>query len=208
MNKRLWWALALVLGLTLWLAQADDEALLARPDRPREGARQGADRTPAAKSSREDRLHAVAPAGRASGPAHAVEGDALMASVVRWQSRVRTAPTASAPRDSAWEAARPPAPPPVRVVKEAPPPPPPPMAPRFPHAWVGRFNDEALPGGAASGASAPAAVARAVVTGPQTTWVVREGDVIEGQWRIDRIQDRTMSLTYLPLQQQQTVAMR
>lgn len=64
--------------------------------------------------------------------------------------------------------------------------------------------------GVTSGVSAPAsqAIARAVLAGPQNTWVVRAGDVIEGQWRVDRIQDRTMSLTYLPLKQQQTVVMR
>lgn len=73
-------------------------------------------------------------------------------------------------------------------------PPPPPMAPRFPHAWVGRFNDEA--------------VNRAVLSGPQSTWVVRAGDVLEGQWRVDAIQDRRMTLTYLPLNQQQTVGMK
>ena len=83
------------------------------------------------------------------------------------------------------------------------------MAPRFPHAWVGRFNDESV-AAAASGASGVAAqpVQRAILNGPETTWVVRAGDVIEGQWRVDRIQDRTMSLTYLPLKQQQTVVMR
>lgn len=68
------------------------------------------------------------------------------------------------------------------------------MAPPFPHAWVGRFNDDRA--------------LRAVLTGAQSTWVVKAGDVIEGQWRVDEIQDRTMSLTYLPLKQQQTLVMR
>jgi hypothetical protein len=70
------------------------------------------------------------------------------------------------------------------------------MAPAFPHRWLGRMNDEAP------------ALNRAIVAGPQSTWVVREGDVIEGQWRVDKIQDRSMQLTYLPLQQSQTVTMR
>jgi hypothetical protein len=38
--------------------------------------------------------------------------------------------------------------------------------------------------------------------------VAREGDVIEGQWRVDQIQERLIRLTYLPLQQSQTVAMK
>ena len=51
-------------------------------------------------------------------------------------------------------------------------------------------------------------IQRAVLAGPVATWVVKEGDVIEGQWRVDSIQDRTMRLTYLPLQQSQTVSMK
>ena len=75
------------------------------------------------------------------------------------------------------------------------------MAPPFPHTWVGRFNDE-------PSSVSTAVVPRAVLVGAHSTWVVRTGDVIEGQWRIDLIQDRSMRLTYLPLQQQQTVAMK
>lgn len=125
--------------------------------------------------------------------------------------------TTSSP--SAWASMAPPPPPPV---KEAPPPPPPPpMAPRFPHAWIGRVNDEtvsavtapASTNAAASGATAAPArpsrpIQRAVLAGPVATWVVKEGDVIDSQWRVDRIQDRSMSLTYLPLQQSQTVSMK
>ena len=81
------------------------------------------------------------------------------------------------------------------------------MAPRFPHAWIGRINDEAA--SAAATASQPASpIQRAVLAGPVATWVVKEGDVIDRQWRVDRIQDRTMSLTFLPLQQSQTVSMK
>ena len=95
------------------------------------------------------------------------------------------------------------------------------MAPRFPHAWIGRVNDEtvsavtapASANAAASGATAAPArparpIQRAVLAGPVATWVVKEGDVIDSQWRVDRIQDRSMSLTYLPLQQSQTVSMK
>ncbi len=128
----------------------------------------------------------------------------LVNRVQAWQARraevdalpPARAMTAAAP--SAWSAAMPP-----------PPPPPPkqaqaadakPVAPPFPHQWVGRFDDEAS-GGAK-------AVRRAVISGPVSTWVAREGDVIEGQWRVDQIQERLIRLTYLPLQQSQTVAMK
>ncbi|MDE2594154.1 MAG: hypothetical protein KGL57_07930 [Burkholderiales bacterium] len=91
----------------------------------------------------------------------------------------------------AWGPSLPPPPPPPPVSKQvAHVEPPSPQAPRFPHQWVGRFND------------------MAVVSGPQQTWVVAAGQVIDGQWRIDQIRDRQMQLTYLPFKQAQTVAMR
>jgi hypothetical protein len=48
----------------------------------------------------------------------------------------------------------------------------------------------------------------AVVAGPLTTWVVKPGDVIQGQWRVDAIDGSQMRVTYLPLSQSQTVGMR
>lgn len=113
----------------------------------------------------------------------------LVQSVAQWQSRqplLPLTPDAGMP----WASQRPPPPPPVETVSAVPPPP---TAPPFPHAWVGRFNDSAN---------------RAIVAGTDSTWVVAVGDVIDGQWRIDQIQERQMSLTYLPLQQHQTVAMK
>lgn len=157
---------------------------------------------------------------------------ALSEGVIAWRLRLTDAEVLPPARPmttaspSAWASMAPPPPPPVKAVP--PPPPPPPMAPRFPHAWIGRVNDEtvsvaAIPAAvapaassasaAASGATAaparaPRPIQRAVLAGPVATWVVKEGDVIEGQWRVDRIQDRSMSLTYLPLQQSQTVSMK
>lgn len=90
-----------------------------------------------------------------------------------------------------WGASLPPPPPPPPPVKQAVvQAPPPPQAPRFPHAWVGRFND------------------MAVISGTQRTWVLAEGQVIDGKWRVDQIQERQMQLTYLPFKQAQTVAMQ
>ena len=56
-------------------------------------------------------------------------------------------------------------------------------------------------------AALPATV-KAVIAGPQATWVLAAGEVIDGQWRIDRIDPRGLTLTYLPLQLPQTVAMK
>ena len=67
------------------------------------------------------------------------------------------------------------------------------MAPAFPYAWVGRFVDEAP---------------RAVIVGPNRTWVLAPGEVIEGQWRVGAIAERQLTVTYLPLNQDQSVALK
>ncbi len=227
-----------------WAAMqpSDDGVELAASDKRGASASRGRD---SGKDGGKDAAPSRRPAGadrRASGVARAPSGVdaaaapwtdvALSEGVQAWRLRLAEAEalpparpmTTSSP--SAWASMAPPPPPPV---KEAPPPPPPPpMAPRFPHAWIGRVNDEtvsavaapsalaaaaASANAAASGATAAPArparpIQRAVLAGPVATWVVKEGDVIEGQWRVDRIQDRSMSLTYLPLQQSQTVSMK
>lgn len=195
--------LAAVLGATLWLSSQDegdegaDAVEVVTSRRPADAAPASTGtRAPDATSSK-----ANSPAAPASNPAAAVQAS-LQSGLSGWLARrteAATLPPArpmTAAMPSAWSAQLPPPPPaPRRVAQEAPPPP---MAPRFPHAWVGRFNDE----------SASRPLQRAVVSGPVSTWVVSAGDVIEGQWRVDRIQGHTMSLTYLPLQQSQIVSMK
>ncbi|HEX5357279.1 MAG TPA: hypothetical protein VFW93_13755 [Aquabacterium sp.] len=208
MNRPLLIVLALVAGLAVYLGSQGDDELLASPKAGQAQRKRGKDTAPGGPSTE----RRSAPVGGKTDLVEPWVAQALMDGVNRWQQRERASAQEGSTHQTvvAWAGVNPPPPPapPKSVAEGAPPPPPPPMAPRFPHAWVGRFNDESLP--QASGASAPALAvgARAVLTSPQSTWVVRVGDVIEGQWRIDRIQDRTMSLTYLPLQQQQTVVMR
>lgn len=189
MNRKLLIGVAVVAGLSLYVSMQSDDELLA----PSKAGSRAAPHT-------STQTAAMAKAA----PIDAVVASALIQGVAMWQARGidQADPIGHVPLSplSAWAGVRPPAPPPSTVVEASNEPPPPPMAPRFPHAWVGRFNDES--------ATSKLSVDRAVVAGPRTTWVVRDGDVIEGQWRIDRIQGRTMSLTYLPLQQQQTVSMR
>lgn len=200
--------LAAVLGATLWLSSQDEgdegadavEVVTSRRPADAASASTGT-RAPDATSSTATSPNAISPAAPASNPAAAVQAS-LQSGLSGWLARrteAATLPPArpmTAATPSAWSAQLPPPPPaPRRVAQEAPPPP---MAPRFPHAWVGRFNDE----------SAPRPLQRAVVSGPVSTWVVSAGDVIEGQWRVDRIQGHTMSLTYLPLQQSQIVSMK
>lgn len=224
MNRGLWLVLAVVGGLSLYMGTQSDDELLA-PSRQSNG-RVGGKAAGKAVESPDGTTQADAARPKAGSPRAADKrvpamepwlAQALVQGVARWEVRGIGHSDAHGPSGdlSAWRSTQPPPPPPVAVVDAGPPPAP--TAPPFPHAWVGRFNDEApnatpsaAPDTAASGASAPAShtIARAVLVGPQSTWVVHAGDVIEGQWRVDRIQDRTMSLTYLPLKQQQTVVMR
>jgi hypothetical protein len=51
-------------------------------------------------------------------------------------------------------------------------------------------------------------VACAVILGPRSTWIVKAGDVIEEEWRVDAVLPRAVTLTYLPLSQTQTVSMK
>lgn len=222
MNRKLLVALAVVGGLSLYLnGSSDDELLAAGKGGARKGAPERAARNTRAASPDAPEADARAGAGAGAREASAARmapwvADGLSQGVAQWLARANAdqgaqatqATQATSHGPSAWASMQPPPPPPPKPMAAADlPPPPPPTAPRFPHAWVGRFNDDALPA-AAGVASAPLPVNRAVISGPETTWVVRAGDVIEGQWRVDSIQERRMTLTYLPLNQQQTLGMR
>ena len=67
------------------------------------------------------------------------------------------------------------------------------MAPPFPHTWVGRYVGDGT---------------RAVIEGGAKTWVVQAHDGIEGKWQVDAIDDQHLHLTYLPLQQSQTINLK
>lgn len=200
MKPAMWGALVGVLGLTVWLASQDSAEVepVARTERPARGAH-----APEPSDPGEGRQRPARTATRAT-PTSAASSEpdeaqrSLSLGVQAWQRRLAAAAEpASRPHSGAaspWASMAPPPPPPPKPVA-----PPPPQAPRFPYAWLGRFNDE--PG-------AERAVQRAVIEGPQRTWVVGTGEVIDGQWRVDQIQERSLRLTYLPLQQAQTVAMR
>lgn len=201
-------ALAVALGATLWLQQGEDTSGVELAERRGASRTQPADRSAAAGRADTSTRHA-GQSGEAHAPRTRAErapeaaGAWLVERVQVWRARraeVESLPPARAmtmATPSAWAAALPPPPPPPKVDRSAQAEP---VAPPFPHQWVGRFDDEASVG------SKP--VRRAVISGPVSTWVAREGDVIEGQWRVDQIQDRLMRLTYLPLQQSQTVAMK
>lgn len=191
-------ALALVLGATLYLSSQPDDSV--EPVRAAGRPAPASGQVEAGEARPPTTMPDPTPARSQAGDSWAHQ--ALVQAVGQWRQRtVVGLPTGAAGQRSTWGSMQPPPPPPPAYTP--PPPPPPPMAPPFPHRWVGRLLDEASePGGKAL------PVARAVLAGPVSTWVVKAGDVIEGTWRVDQIQERRMRLTYLPLQQQQSVEMR
>jgi hypothetical protein len=86
----------------------------------------------------------------------------------------------------------PPAPPPPLP---APPPPAKPVAPPLPFSFVGLMDEKGLP--------------RRVFLGKgDQLIIVKANDVVEGQYRVDRITENTVDLTYLPLNQKQTISIQ
>lgn len=95
---------------------------------------------------------------------------------------------AVAPRaDSAWDTAPPP--PPAEAVAPSVAPAvasvaPAPVAPPFPYRWVGDLIDDRGH--------------QALLDGPQRALGARVGDVLDDTWRVDAIDERRLTITWLP----------
>jgi Wiskott-Aldrich syndrome protein len=180
-NQWLYAALAATLLATAWLAlepDAQTEPAVAVSADAR-GQRRGA-ASPAADSAARTPSMAV-PSARISvaqvpGPAPTPPVEA--------KARNPWAPLA-ADALAAWTPPAPPAPPPkpAAVVAEAAPPPKPPP-PTFPYKWIGQITDAAGP--------------LALLDSPQRSTGARAGDVLDGRWRIDKVSDAQIELTWLP----------
>jgi hypothetical protein len=97
-------------------------------------------------------------------------------------------PTNNIPREALFDSQTwdPPPPPPPK-----PGPPPPPVAPPLPYVVIGKkLEDLAW---------------EVYLTRGEQTFIAREKLVLEGQYRVDSIKPPTMTLTYLPLNQTQTL---
>lgn len=76
----------------------------------------------------------------------------------------------------------------------APPPPPPrPVAPPFPYAYMGGLSDEG--------------VRTAFFMKGERVLPVKAGDVVDAAYRVDEMNDRQMTVTYLPLNETMSVAL-
>jgi len=90
-----------------------------------------------------------------------------------------------------WTPPPPPPPPPAPV--PPPPPPPPPTAPPVPFKFIGQIEDKT---------AKPAAF----ITKGEALLVVHVGDVLENTYRVESFSPAQVVVTYLPLQQRQTIA--
>ena len=86
----------------------------------------------------------------------------------------------------------PPPPPPPPAPAPPPEPPPAPTAPPVPFKFIGQFEDKS---------SKPAAF----ITKGDALFVVHVGDVVESNYRIESFSSAQVVVTYLPLQQRQTI---
>lgn len=145
-----------------------------------------------AGARRADTTSPSRPRDEARRPASARAQDAAASSAsVDWRPLERAPwPEASDAQLAAWQPPPPPAPPPP----PPPAPPPPPVAPPLPYQMIGRLEEQG--------------VVSALLATAQATRAVRVGDVIDGQWRVDQISDRGLSLTWLPGKLPQTLSYR
>jgi hypothetical protein len=174
-------ALALTLAATLWLAVGDaaDNNSAAQPVA-------GNSRAPVLSSS-----------GTNGGSSAKTQVEAKADAAVPLDSAPVARPAwAQPPADEAQFAAWSPPPPPPAPPFVAPPPAPPaaPQAPPFPYQLIGRLVEGNQ--------------AQILLAGPNSTLAVRVGDVVDGQWRVDQINEGGLNLTWLPAKLNQTLGFR
>lgn len=95
-------------------------------------------------------------------------------------------PVANAFKSTSWYIAKPAPPPPP------PPPPPEPTAPPLPFTYMGRYED-------------PPKLLVILASGNKV-YTVSEGEVIDGNYRVEHITDSAVSLVYLPLNINQSLS--
>ena len=201
-SRGLWVALVVTLGATLWLTSQDEgDDLLASPAagaaRPGSNfssqvSRPSADPSTRLNTTAQAQARTVPDASQAPASVHPEPATWWAERLQPWRERQQGTEMPGAPDarpDSlAWQAAVPP--PPAAPVSAQPAPEGPPA---FPYPWVGQVVD---------------GQPRAVIAGPQRTWLLAVGDTLDGQWRLQSLSDRQLTFLYLPLQQPLVVSAR
>jgi hypothetical protein len=186
--RRLFWLLAVLMGVAIFVEtrdeKADDEALALPMTHGHAAAVQQPGMLPAAIGD----LHAAHAARReqlAGSLARALEVDAK---TVDWPSLPEAA-------RRSWEAVPTPSSPTVQAASD-----PAPAPPEVPFQWIGLWEQP-------SAASGVPAARVAIISLSRGTRLAHAGDVLEDDWKVDRISGDQIQLTYLPLRVRQTLAM-
>lgn len=177
-NHRRWLLWGPLLAVAAWLAFFGDKS-------PTSGAAASLPTRPAPEVAQPARTAPAEPKPEAPKPD-------LLAALVSREQLIPQGPLAAA---EAGKAARdpfsarswnPPPPPPVAAQPAAP------TAPPLPYAFIGKKHEgEAW---------------EVYLTRGDQTFVAREGEVLEGNYRVDRILPPTLTLTYLPLGEVQSLS--
>jgi hypothetical protein len=186
-RRRLLWLLAVLAGIATFVGTRDGNAgddVLARPVAHGQAVatQQSGPRLAAIGSARATQARG---AQLAVSLARALDADAKP---IDWPS-----PPEAARRS--WEGAPAPSSAGVQAAGN-----PPPVPPELPFQWIGLWEQPS----AGSGVSAPPV---AIIAASRGTRLVRTGDVLEDDWKVDGISGDQIQLTYLPLQVRQTLAM-
>ncbi len=129
----------------------------------------------------------------ATGDSIVAGGVARLAVAAPVREPIRVGAPGDAFSPTSWTPPPPPPPPPAPVVvAPPPPPPPPPTAPPLPYSFVGMLEDKSRP---------QAFLARGEVLN-----IVKVGDVIDNSYRVEALSASQVVLTYLPLNQTQTLS--
>ncbi|SIT45858.1 conserved hypothetical protein [Paraburkholderia piptadeniae] len=83
--------------------------------------------------------------------------------------------------------------PPPPVVQAPPEPPPPPTAPPMPYVYLGKLDGSTLK-------------PRVFLSSGDQLLIVSQGEIVDGQYRVESISDGDVVLTYLPLNQKQVIS--
>jgi hypothetical protein len=135
---------------------------------------------------------ATASAAGASAPAAATPSAAAASVAPGLPTRSKITESAAKDPFAARGWLPPPPPPPPPLAEAPPPPPPPPTAPPVPFRFVGLLEEKA---------SKPAAF----IAKGDALYVVHVGDVVESTYRVESFNSAQVVVTYLPLQQRQTI---
>ena len=184
-RRALWGALGLVLMLCAWFAVHDDQDGMTDIAHPLTHAASGATSTVRSGSSgtdpaRERRI--LASIAQALNGSSARTDFPALTDIGRrgWTSVALPAPASSAS--------------PLAVVATNAP-------PTFPYQWVGLWTQ---PGKAPDGTDTQP---MAIIAGPHSTWMVKQGDLLDEDWKIASISAGQIQVIHLPTTSRQTISM-